>query len=154
MSRVIPVALGESRVVRAQAPEERGAEMLFLSAREAELAERFERQSRRLAIDIAASILNVAASSDGTLVSQSAQRALDRLPREHAATLRVHPLDREAAEAFASARAAPLHIAIDSNIERGGCVVEGAVGRVDARLETQLAAFARALGVLPARGDR
>lgn len=155
MSRVIAAAVrGQSRVIRPHTPEDRAADMLFLAAREAEIAERFEQQSRRLALDIAASLLRAAAAETTALVTQTAQRALGRLPREHSATLHVHPLDRPAVEAFVASRSAPLHLVDDPNLERGGCVVESAVGRVDARLETQLAAYARVLGVLPANGVR
>lgn len=154
MSRIIAAARGQSRVIRSQTPEDRAADMLLLAAREAEIAERFERQSRRLALDIAASLLRVSAAETTALVTQTAERAFGRLPREHSATLRVHPLDRPAVEGFVASRSAPLHIVVDSSLERGGCIVESAVGRVDARLETQLAAYARVLGVPSANGER
>jgi flagellar biosynthesis/type III secretory pathway protein FliH len=65
--------------------------------------------------------------------------------------LRVHPDDeapvtaRRDALAARAPGAAALDIVADETVGRHGCVVETAVGRVDARLETQLAALERAL---------
>jgi flagellar biosynthesis/type III secretory pathway protein FliH len=65
--------------------------------------------------------------------------------------VRVHPDDvaavtvrRDALAARAPAGAA-LDIVADEAVGRHGCVIETALGRVDARLETQLAALERAL---------
>src|SRR5204862_424869 len=51
---------------------------------------------------------------------------------------------RDALSARAPAGAA-LEIVLDETVGRHGCVIETALGRVDARLETQLAALERAL---------
>jgi len=65
--------------------------------------------------------------------------------------VRVHPLDAVAVTAQRDAlagrapRTATLEIVADESVGRYGCVIETAVGRVDARLETQLAALERAL---------
>ena len=64
--------------------------------------------------------------------------------------LRVHPDDLAAVEArrealATRAPAAALEIVADEAIGRAGCVIETPQGRVDARLETQLAALERAL---------
>jgi type III secretion protein L len=40
---------------------------------------------------------------------------------------------------------AALDVVADETVGRHGCIIETAVGRVDARLETQLAALERAL---------
>ena len=64
--------------------------------------------------------------------------------------VRIHPDDlppvearREALEARAPA--ATLELVADETVGRHGCVIETPQGRVDARLETQLAALERAL---------
>ncbi len=64
--------------------------------------------------------------------------------------LRIHPDDLPAVEARraaleAGAPAAALELVADVAVGRHGCVIETPQGRVDARLETQLAALERAL---------
>ena len=64
-------------------------------------------------------------------------------------TLRVHPDDWAAVEAarpvLASrlARAVELRLVPDAAVGRHGCVVDSPAGRLDARLESQLAALER-----------
>jgi type III secretion protein L len=64
--------------------------------------------------------------------------------------VRIHPADLPAVEARraaleAGAPAAALELVADEAVGRHGCVIETPQGRVDARLETQLAALERAL---------
>jgi flagellar biosynthesis/type III secretory pathway protein FliH len=64
--------------------------------------------------------------------------------------VRVHPDDLPAVEArrealATRAPAAALELVADETVGRSGCVIETPQGRVDARLETQLAALERAL---------
>jgi flagellar biosynthesis/type III secretory pathway protein FliH len=64
--------------------------------------------------------------------------------------VRVHPEDLPAVEArrevlATRAPAAALELIADETVGRSGCVIETPQGRVDARLETQLAALERAL---------
>jgi flagellar biosynthesis/type III secretory pathway protein FliH len=71
-------------------------------------------------------------------------------PGAGAVRVRVHPDDLAAVEArrqalAARAPAATLEIVADEAVGRSGCVIETPQGRVDARLETQLAALERAL---------
>jgi flagellar biosynthesis/type III secretory pathway protein FliH len=71
--------------------------------------------------------------------------------------IRVHPDDLPAVEARraaleAGAPAATLELIADETVGRHGCVIETPRGRVDARLETQLAALERALTAGGARG--
>jgi flagellar biosynthesis/type III secretory pathway protein FliH len=65
--------------------------------------------------------------------------------------VRLHPDDLPAVEARRAALAqrapiATLELVADDTVGRHGCVIETPQGRVDARLETQLAALERALG--------
>lgn len=66
-------------------------------------------------------------------------------------TLKVSPDDLEAVRQHEALMETglrddvSLHIVSDSSIERGGCVIESDMGKIDARLETQLAAIERAL---------
>jgi type III secretion protein L len=71
-------------------------------------------------------------------------------PGAGAVRVRVHPDDLGAVEArraalAARAPAAALELVADETVGRSGCVIETPQGRVDARLETQLAALERAL---------
>jgi len=71
--------------------------------------------------------------------------------------LRVHPEDLAAVEArremlAARAPAATLEVVADETVGRSGCVLETPQGRVDARLESQLAALERALTAGGPRG--
>jgi flagellar biosynthesis/type III secretory pathway protein FliH len=68
-----------------------------------------------------------------------------------AVRVRVHPADLAAVEARRARLAgglpegAALELAADEAVQRYGCVVETPVGRVDARLDTQIAALERVL---------
>jgi flagellar biosynthesis/type III secretory pathway protein FliH len=72
-------------------------------------------------------------------------------PREAAVTLRLHPedlaavADRRDTLAARAPAAAEIALVADEAVGRYGCVVETAHGRVDARLDTQLAALEQAL---------
>jgi flagellar biosynthesis/type III secretory pathway protein FliH len=71
--------------------------------------------------------------------------------------VRIHPDDLGAVQArrdalAARAPAATLELVADEAVGRSGCVIETSQGRVDARLETQLAALERALTDRGARG--
>jgi flagellar biosynthesis/type III secretory pathway protein FliH len=71
--------------------------------------------------------------------------------------VRIHPDDLPAVEARraaleAGAPAATLELVADETVGRHGCVIETPQGRVDARLDTQLAALERALTGGGARG--
>ncbi|HEX3906148.1 MAG TPA: FliH/SctL family protein [Polyangia bacterium] len=71
--------------------------------------------------------------------------------------VRIHPHDLAAVEArraslAARAPAATLELVADEAVGVHGCVIETPQGRVDARLETQLAALERALTAGSTRG--
>ena len=71
--------------------------------------------------------------------------------------VRIHPDDLPAVEArraalAAGAPTATLELIADETVGRHGCVIETPQGRVDARLETQLAALERALTAGGRRG--
>jgi flagellar biosynthesis/type III secretory pathway protein FliH len=70
--------------------------------------------------------------------------------------LRLHPDDLVAVEtrrtvlAARAPAATAIELLADGSVGRHGCVIETAHGRIDARLETQLAALEQALtGGLP-----
>jgi flagellar biosynthesis/type III secretory pathway protein FliH len=104
-----------------------------------------------LALEIARAALEDSARVDESVVRASARRALSRLRRARCLVLRVHPEDAGAVGAAVRAwlpdGAAPetLDVLADGAVARGGVVVESELGRVDATLDTTLAALAKAL---------
>ena len=78
-------------------------------------------------------------------------------PGAGAVRVRIHPDDLPAVETRraaleARAPAVALELVADETVGRHGCVIETPQGRVDARLETQLAALERALTAGGRRG--
>ncbi len=105
-----------------------------------------------LATKMAEQIIGRAVTLAPELMADIAGAALEACrPRGDWVRVRVHPDDGAAVTARRDAlsarapRAAALEIVGDESVGRYGCVIETAVGRVDARLETQLAALERAL---------
>jgi flagellar biosynthesis/type III secretory pathway protein FliH len=123
-------------VVRATAERDR-----LLSSAEGELVD--------LAFEIARRVL--ASAAERGAVAEVAARALDAARMRERVALRAHPADLEAlrsAEPDLLARlvhARGLALRPDETIARGGVVVETEAGRIDGRLETQLAALRGAL---------
>jgi flagellar biosynthesis/type III secretory pathway protein FliH len=126
-----------------------GAEMVALLARA-----RAEAKAAAvvLARKMAERIVGHAVAVDAQVMRDIAGQALAAArPGSGAVLLRVHPEDLASLE---GARAewlaeiglqAGVKLVADSSIGRYGCIVETAVGRLDARLETQLDALERAL---------
>jgi flagellar biosynthesis/type III secretory pathway protein FliH len=110
--------------------------------------------ARRMAERIVGRALELHPSLIGDIALQAlaASRA-----RSGPVTLRVHPVDLIALEQERPRLAArlgslDLHLVADDSISQGGCLVETSVGRLDARLESQLDAIERALGQKMAGG--
>jgi flagellar biosynthesis/type III secretory pathway protein FliH len=105
--------------------------------------------ARRMAEKIVGHAVEVAPQVMGDIVAGAlaASRA-----RNGQVVLRVHPEDLpavEAARARWSAGAVVVRLVADGGVGRHGCVVETPVGRVDARLASQLDALERALAGKP-----
>jgi type III secretion protein L len=107
--------------------------------------------ARMLAVRMAERIVGRAVELDPSTLADIAASALDAARvREGVVLLRVHPDDRDALETARPALAARLAAAVelrlvaDPAVSRMGCIVETPVGRLDARLETQLQALERA----------
>jgi type III secretion protein L len=114
---------------------------------------RVEPAALAVAARMAEKIVGRAVELDPTLMAAIAAEALDACrTRAGVVQLRVHPQDLAAIEPARAALAerlggeATLALVADDGVGRHGCVVETAVGRVDARLATQLAALRLALG--------
>jgi len=104
--------------------------------------------ARRMAEKIVRRVVELDPSVMGEIAGQAlaASRA-----RGGAVVLRVHPDDLVAIEQTRSlwlqrlASVASVRVLADASVGRDGCVVETPVGRLDARLQTQLDALERAL---------
>jgi flagellar biosynthesis/type III secretory pathway protein FliH len=110
----------------------------------------------RLAVRIAEKILARALALDPALVVDLCAAALAGLAGDRSIVLRVHPEDVALVEAARErlrgvGAAGELAVRSDPTIGRGGCVVESELGRVDGRLEAQLAAIERGLRVAAPR---
>lgn len=118
-------------------------------------AERETRASERdivaLALDVARNVLGAEASSSPAVIEAIAKKSLARVRRARSVVLRVNVADVAMARARAREWLAPgaepsvFEIVEDESVERGGVVVECELGRIDARIESQLAAIGRAL---------
>ncbi|MEP6653085.1 MAG: FliH/SctL family protein [Myxococcales bacterium] len=108
--------------------------------------------ARKLAVRMAEKIVGHALRLDPTALVRIVGEALAAVrARSGPITLRVHPEDKAAVEAARPELLArvgttmELSLVADVAVDRGGCIVETPVGRLDARLATQLAALERAV---------
>ena len=113
---------------------------------------RVEPAALAIAARMAEKIVGRAVELDPTLMAAIAAEALAACrTRDGLVRLRVHPEDLAAVTSSLAALAEPLggdaalELVADDSVDRHGCVVDPSVGRVDARLSTQLAALSRAL---------
>jgi flagellar biosynthesis/type III secretory pathway protein FliH len=123
-----------------QAEAERGRR---LAALEGEVA--------ALALAVARKVLGDALAADRSAVVALASRALAEVRDRREVSVRVHPADapalRDAASSLGAlvARAGGISIQEDRALAPGDVLVETEAGRVDARIDTQLALLERAL---------
>ena len=105
-----------------------------------------------LARKMAEKIVGHTIDLDPVVMREIAARALAAAkPGNDPVMLRVHPEDLALIEGTRSellagaAAKADVRVVADASVGRHGCIVETAVGRLDARLQTQLDALERAL---------
>jgi flagellar biosynthesis/type III secretory pathway protein FliH len=138
---------------------------LLVSARAAAEAERAAAKDVALVLarKMAEKIVGRAVELEPSVMGEIAAQALAASRAQGGrVVLRLHPDDRAALERMRPnwptkiAAAANVQVVADASVGRHGCVVETPVGRLDARLQTQLDALERALrGVWPqAKGER
>jgi type III secretion protein L len=157
-SRIIAEAESVRGRLRADAEEEghrigaaRAAALLALAAAERDrMLASAERELVSLAIAIARKVLGDELAARPGAVVDLAARALHEARERREVTLRVHPADAPAVRNGGDAlgailRRAPLCVREDPGVAAGSVLVETEAGRVDARIETQLAHLARAL---------
>ena len=137
---------------RAEAAAEMAALLAEARAHAGRLREAATPAAIALATKMAEQIIGRAVTAAPEVMADIVGAALDACrPRGDWVRVRVHPDDaaaviaRRDALAGRAPPAAALEIVGDDSVGRHGCVIETAVGRVDARLETQLDALERAL---------
>ena len=129
------------------------AGLLAAGRAEAEAAlARLEPQALAIAAKMAEKIIGRAVELAPSVMAEIAAEAVAACrPRGGVVRLRVHPDDLVAVERERDALAerlggeGALELVVDESVGRHGCVVDTSVGRVDARLATQLAALRGAL---------
>lgn len=106
------------------------------------------RQLGELALAVGAKLAGRAMADDPAALDSVIRDAITKLPRAVRVCVRVHPDDvARAASAWPAFEFAP-----DGGLERGECIVESDVGRIDARLSVRLASLTEVLG-LTGTGD-
>lgn len=124
-----------------------------LAALRARMLRKTERELVRLALAIAERIVKREVRTDRELLMAMARVAIDRLGDGVSATIRLNPVDYEAA--MAARGGAPLggavEVVADPQVSRGGCFVRSDFGTIDASVQSQLTEISRVL--LDAPGD-
>jgi len=123
-----------------------------------DLLRRSEHEMVEMVISALRAILGERAVEDPSVVGHTVRHALQRAAAQNVVRVRVHP-DQAGlviAEMMdADGEAPPFEVFADGSVGLGGCVVETAHGRVDARLDVQLDAIALLLrDALPVQIDR
>jgi type III secretion protein L len=157
MGRIVKANAGGAEVISTPTATSDGAEQVvaLLAAARAEVKREWNEAKEAavvLARKMAEKIVGHAVDIDAGVMAEIAGRALAAArPGKEAVLLRVHPEDLVLLEGSRSAwleelgRLADVRTVADASVGRHGCVVETAVGRLDARLQTQLDALERAL---------
>lgn len=104
-----------------------------------------EVQVVRLALEIARRIVHREVSVDRHLAEAMVRVALDRLGATGPITIRLHPDDVAVVSEHVHRGDGSVTLVADSNVSRGGCLVETDVGFVDATIEAQFGELSAAL---------
>jgi type III secretion system HrpE/YscL family protein len=142
---------------RRNAREEGRADAAALLAEAAAIRDRTlaetERETARIAIAVAQRILGEELTLAPERIAAMVAEVLGRARRAADVTVTVHPDDaktlRRMQDQLLERAGRPARFAIveDPAITRGGCTVKTDLGELDARIEVQLEALARALGL-------
>jgi flagellar assembly protein FliH len=111
------------------------------------LVRQVERQAVELAIAVAGRIVHREISMDPELMSALVRVALDRLGGDEPTTVRLHPEQYAALVGRYGEKLGGEHVRLvaQDSVPRGGCIVESAIGFVDATIQSQLQELTRAL---------
>lgn len=106
-----------------------------------------------LALAVARRVTAVQVEMDDKVLLRGIRAALELLASESRVEVKVHPEDLQIARRFAQrwvekvAREAVIKVLPSDSVGRGGCMIEGEEGNVDARVESQLEALHQALRI-------
>lgn len=124
----------------AAAETERQAELFRIALRDSELQRERQKDIARLALEV---VRRIAGELDaGAMVAGLAERAAVQLAPDSMAVVRVAPAAVEGVRARLEGRAG-LSVEADPSLEGQDCVIETALGRTHAGLDTQLAQIER-----------
>ncbi|HEX8720750.1 MAG TPA: type III secretion system stator protein SctL [Pyrinomonadaceae bacterium] len=109
-----------------------------------------ERDVLRLAVKLAEKIIGREIERDDAALADIVSAALRHARQQEALTVRVNPADLPRVQAHRDridplGRARFVDLVADPRVGRGGCIIEGESGTVDAQLDTQLRVLERAL---------
>lgn len=127
------------------------AVLLHAQTQAQQLIDQSHKHIETLAIHVAQRLLNKEISLDQNIVSSMVKEVIASHAHRGAMVIYVNPLDVDtvlrAKPELMTLLEKPTQMSVkeDASIERGGCVVESSLGRIDARLQTQLAAIERVL---------
>ncbi|MDT8757384.1 hypothetical protein MZO42_01610 [Sphingomonas psychrotolerans] len=127
----------------AAAETERQAELFRIALRDSELQRERQKDIARLALEVVRRIAGEI--DDGAMVAGLAERAAAQLAPDSAAVVRVAPAAVEAVRARLDGRPG-LTVEADPVLQGQDCVIETALGRTHAGLDTQLAQIERMWG--------
>jgi len=125
------------------AETERQAELFRIALRDSELQRERQKDIARLALEVVRRIAGEL--DDGVMVAGLAERAAAQLAPDSVAVVRVAPAAAEVVRARLKARAG-LSVEADPLLGDQDCVIETALGRTHAGLDTQLAQIERMWG--------
>jgi flagellar biosynthesis/type III secretory pathway protein FliH len=134
----------------ASAEIEAAKTMIELASQASELRESASRDVASLALEIAGRVVHEAVCLDASLLERIVLRTLARAREESRVEVQLHPEDRAALTLrFAGHGGLPdtVRLVDAADQARGGCVVSSERIRIDARVESAIAAIARAMGV-------
>jgi flagellar biosynthesis/type III secretory pathway protein FliH len=127
----------------AAAEGERQAELFRIALRDGELQRERQKDIARLALEV---VRRIAGELDhGAMVAGLAERAAAQLAPDSVAVVRVAPTALDAVRTRLDGRAG-LGVEADPMLGAQDCVIETALGRTHAGLDTQLAQIARVWG--------
>ncbi|MDP5279635.1 FliH/SctL family protein [Sphingomonas sp. DG1-23] len=127
----------------AAAEAERQAELFRIALRDSELQRERQKDIARLALEV---VRRIAGELDaGAMVAGLAERAAAQLTPDSVAMVRVAPAAVAAVRARLDGRVG-LSVEADPSLEGQDCVIETALGRTHAGLDTQLAQIERMWG--------
>ena len=111
-----------------------------------EMKRAVDRFATLLSLRIAAKIVGREVSNPDTLRHMIGQ-ALAQVPAQEQLSVRLNPLDLELLKKLGDKPIDGNNVVLvaDPSVHQGGCIIESAVGCLDARIETQLAMIERAL---------